>query len=166
MDTRKRWPHLANAGKYALSHSVVLFGVFHHTFTDPKTIDSYRVYWIISLVISTLYSYLWDIFVDFGLGDMRHGGLRDQLMYPSRSTYYVCIVADLFLRFAWSLTLVPRGEHAPFAPNVIIYLQPMLAVGEVTRRCMWGALRLENEHINVLGFKKAGGCSGGERYAK
>ena len=159
MDTRKRWPHLANAGKYALSHSVVLFGVFHHTFTDSKSIDSYRVYWIISLVISTLYSYLWDIFIDFGLGDMRYGGLRDQLMYSSKTVYYVCIVADLFLRFAWSLTLVPRGEHAPFAPSVIIYLQPLLAVAEVTRRCMWGALRLEYEHINVLGFKKAEGVS-------
>ena len=161
MDTRKRWPHLANAGKYALSHSVVLFGVFHHTFTDQKSMDSYRVYWIISLVISTLYSYLWDIFIDFGLGDMRYGGLRDQLMYSSKTVYYVCIVADLFLRFAWSLTLVPRGEHAPFAPSVIIYLQPMLAVAEVTRRCMWGALRLEWEHINVLGFKKAEGVAAG-----
>ena len=159
MDTRKRWPHLANAGKYALSHSVVLFGVFHHTFTDSKSIDSYRVYWIISLVISTLYSYLWDIFMDFGLGDLRYAGLRDQLMYANKSVYYVCIVADLFLRFAWSLTLVPRGEHAPFAPGVIIYLQPLLAIAEVTRRCMWGALRLEYEHINVLGFKKAEGVS-------
>ena len=157
IDTRKRWPHLVNAGKYALSHSVVLFGAFHHTLQDSKAGDTYRVYWIISLVISTLYSYLWDIFMDFGIGNKRHAGLRDQLMYPNRAVYYISMVADLFLRFAWSLTLVPRGDNAPFAPNVIVYLQPILAMAEVVRRCMWGALRLEYEHICVLGYKKVEG---------
>ena len=159
-DTRKRWPHLANAAKYALSHSVVLFGAFHHTLQDSKAGDTYRVYWIVSLVISSLYSYIWDIFMDFGLGSRRHHGLRDQLMYPNRAVYYIAIVADLFLRFAWSLTLVPRGDNAPFAPSVIVYLQPLLAIGEVTRRCMWGALRLEYEHIAVLGYRKADGAGG------
>ena len=159
IDTRKRWPHLVNAGKYALSHSVVLFGAFHHTLQDSKSGDTYRVWWIVSLVISSLYSYLWDIFMDWGMGSRRHAGLRDQLMYPGRAVYYLSMVADLFLRFAWSLTLVPRGDNAPFAPSVIVYLQPLLAMAEVIRRCMWGALRLEYEHISVIGYKKVEGSA-------
>ena len=31
-DTGDRWPHLANAGKYFLTHSVVIAGAFHPTF--------------------------------------------------------------------------------------------------------------------------------------
>lgn len=36
-DTHARFPHLANAAKYAIAQSVVLFGAFHQPVTGVRT---------------------------------------------------------------------------------------------------------------------------------
>ena len=145
--------HLLNAGKYALAHSVVLIGVLHSSFTDTGgLLTTAQLWWIVALVSSSLYSYAWDVYKDWGLGNLNAGGLRENLLYQSRWPYYFCIVIDLFLRFSWTLSLIPRGDTSPFPPDVLVYLQPLLAVGEVFRRCMWSALRLEWEQIHKPGF--------------
>jgi hypothetical protein len=55
--------------------------------------------------------------------------------------------ADLFLRFTWSLTLIPRGSGSPLPEALTQYLDPVLAALEILRRCMWGCLRLESEQL-------------------
>ena len=40
--------------------------------------------------------------------------LRRLMMYPQAEVYYVCIIADLFLRFLWMISLVPYAADLPF----------------------------------------------------
>jgi xenotropic and polytropic retrovirus receptor 1 len=64
-DTQQRWPHLGNAVKYALSHVVVIFGVFHPTATSAE--NTYDRAWLIAYLVSTIYSFWWDVVMDWGL---------------------------------------------------------------------------------------------------
>ena len=62
-DTKQRWPHLGNAAKYALSHIIVIFGVFHPTATSAQT--SYDQAWLCAYLVSTIYSFWWDVVMDW-----------------------------------------------------------------------------------------------------
>lgn len=62
LNTRQRWPHLANALKYAFAHSVVLFGVYNAaTFSAASSAEGsgspLKVFWILAMVVSTLYTF-------------------------------------------------------------------------------------------------------------
>lgn len=110
--THQRWPHIANAGKYAFAHSVVLFGIYNSSFQNEAIMtNTYKFAWIGCMILSTLYTFLWDVCMDWGLGVWRHRGLREQLLFPNRGVYYAAIVIDLFMRFAWTLTLIPQVMH-------------------------------------------------------
>ena len=76
-------------------------------------------------------------------------------MYPKRYVYYATIFGDLVLRFAWVLTLVPPDSGAAFA--LPAYLTAVSMMLELSRRTVWGFLRLENEHrSNTSGFRRVG----------
>ena len=132
LDTGKRFPNLANAFKYAMSQSVTLFGTFHplyllHSRDEEKTIsfadndeqgegiliqrahrnNLFQVFWMGLFIASSLYSFSWDVYMDWGLGRRDYGFLGPRLMFPRKSYYYMVIGADLVLRFMWVLTLVP-----------------------------------------------------------
>lgn len=66
-DTHKRHPNLSNALKYALAQTVVLMGVFSHLSTDTTTSTRYQILWVTLLTLSTLYTFCWDVFMDWGL---------------------------------------------------------------------------------------------------
>ena len=62
-DTGKRFPHLANAFKYALSQTVTLFGAFHPLYMRTKTESMvFQAFWMFAFVASSLYSFWWDVF--------------------------------------------------------------------------------------------------------
>jgi hypothetical protein len=164
-DTHERWPHLANATKYALSHSVVLMGVFHTSFwkaeDDDTNVDMMKRYWLLCLISSTVYNFLWDVYMDFGLGRQQHQFLRERLLYDNKAVYYIAMVLDLFMRFSWTLTLLPTlyftssaDKSHPFDADWLIVIQPLLAAMEVIRRGMWSTLRIENEYIIQLSTSK------------
>ena len=92
-DTGRRWPNLANALKYSLSQSVTLFGTFHplymyntnkevkvgvvfgdddetpaHRIVERPPVDLYQVFWIGLFICSSMYSFAWDVWMDWGLG--------------------------------------------------------------------------------------------------
>ena len=116
MDTGKRNPNLLNAGKYALSQLVTLFGAFHplylmyvkekayenHDDTIIENADSGRstfdYFWMGIFVSSSLYSYFWDVRMDWGLGRLNNRLLGTRLMFPNHQGYYLVMAADLFLR--------------------------------------------------------------------
>lgn len=91
-DTGDRFPHLANAFKYALSQLVTLFGTFHPLyleFNDAGTgLPFYQIFWTILFVSSSLYSFVWDVYMDWGLGRPKYGFLGPSLMYPHKYYYY------------------------------------------------------------------------------
>jgi hypothetical protein len=158
-DTGNRFPHLANAFKYALSQTVTLFGAFHPLYLGIKQQDSgfdlFQFFWGSVFITSSLYSFTWDVYMDWGLGRQKFGFLGPSLMYPKKYGYFVIIGLDLVLRFAWVLTLVPPESGASFAlPQYMTAVSLML---ELFRRTIWGFLRLENEHrSNASGFRRVG----------
>jgi hypothetical protein len=149
-DCGDRFPHLANASKYALSSLVTLFGIFHPLYLEyndgGKEQKFYEVFWTCLFVASSIYSFIWDVYMYRGLGRTKYSFLNQPLMYPRKSYYYITIAVDLILRFLWVLTLVPPNSGASFAlPEYLTALSMML---ELSRRTLWGFFRLENEHRN------------------
>ncbi|KAG6965458.1 hypothetical protein JG688_00007186 [Phytophthora aleatoria] len=156
-DTKAWWPHLPNAAKYALTQVVVLFGLFHplHSDNSEENASQVRMFviaWLMLFTASSLYTWIWDVTMDWGLGRPQFKFLGDSQMFSRKWIYYVAIVADLFLRFAWTLTLIPPRGVARWLP---LYLQPFTMVLELFRRTFWSFFRLENEHLrNTQGFRR------------
>jgi hypothetical protein len=156
-DTKTWWPHLPNAAKYALTQVVVLFGLFHPLHNDNSEEDAtkvrmFLVAWLFLFTASSLYTWIWDVAMDWGLGRPQYKFLGDSQMFSRKWVYYAAIVADLFLRFAWTLTLIPPRGAARWLP---LYLQPFTMVLELFRRTFWSFFRLENEHLrNTQGFRR------------
>lgn len=118
IDTGKRSPNLFNAAKYALSQTVTLFGAFHplyliyiekkeeDNFNDDTVIKEisssqtsvFNYFWMGIFIASSLYSYFWDVRMDWGLGRINNRLLGTRLMFPKTSAYYLVMVVDLFLR--------------------------------------------------------------------
>jgi hypothetical protein len=115
IDTGDRFPHLANATKYALSQTVTLFGAFHPLYMESKDERNlFQIFWMLVFVCSSLYSFAWDVFMDWGLGRKKYGYLGPSLMYPKRTWYFGIMAIDLVLRFMWVLTLIPPSSGAKF----------------------------------------------------
>jgi hypothetical protein len=122
------WPHSFNALKYVLSMVVVLFGLGQPTSPADPNYALYRAIYISLLVVSTLYSYWWDVTQDFGLfkilptlKDIRNMAtgnwsrlpnnlfLRPLLIYKQHKyRYYVAMVLNLILRAMWTVSLIPQ----------------------------------------------------------
>ena len=147
-DTHERFPHMVNAGKYATAASVVIVGVFHQNLSHGAPAE--RSIWILSLAASTMYSYTWDVFVDWDLGKKHSHRLRPDLMYKWRPFYYSAIVLDLVFRFIWSLTFVPASTENPLGSWYVHSLIPVISACEIIRRGVWALIRVENEHLNVI----------------
>ena len=188
-DTHKRWPALGNALKYAIAHLVVLFGVLHNplwskeveehpheallngTLWDKEGIAPWEGQqesatdslvhhaWVAAYVTSTLYTFAWDVRIDWRLADLRHGGLRERRMFSRVEWYYLAICADLVLRFGWTLTLVPGtqsvGHLLKTGDSFEAFWVVALAWAELCRRAMWAVFRLEAEHLhNTEGLRR------------
>ena len=154
IDTGKRMPNLANALKYAMSQTVTLFGAFHplymlHNRNQDAVFNYFQLFWIILFISSSLYSFWWDVVMDWGLGQREYQFLGPRLMFPARSTYYAVMAVDLVLRFLWVLTLIPPQSGASF--ELPQYLTAVSMGLELTRRTIWGFFRLENEHRSNTG---------------
>ena len=79
-----------------------------------NTADPTWLYAFIALrAVATVYSYCWDIYMDWGL---MHDGryLRDTLMFAP-AVYYIAALSNLLLRCLWVLPLIaltlPEGSY-------------------------------------------------------
>jgi len=146
-DTKDFW-NLVNAGKYASSMMVTLFSTLRGFFPTPI----FLVLWIASCIVSTGYSFLWDLKKDWDLGhwQSRNKFLRDRLMYP-RWFYYWAILSDLVLRCSWTLT-ISASNVWPVSADVF---SSLIASLEVLRRGQWNLIRLENEQLQLKSKRTA-----------
>uniref|UniRef100_A0A671XW81 Xenotropic and polytropic retrovirus receptor 1b n=1 Tax=Sparus aurata TaxID=8175 RepID=A0A671XW81_SPAAU len=112
--------------------------------------------YISCLVVSSCYTLVWDLKMDWGLFDRNAGEntfLREEIVYPHKAYYYSAIVEDVLLRFSWTLTVTlstVSGLH-----GISDILATILAPMEVFRRFVWNFFRLENEHLNNCGEFRA-----------
>lgn len=101
---------MVNAGKYMATIVLIVVSYYKNTY------HSYEYLYIYVAIFATLYSYSWDIVMDWGLLRGTLPGkklLRDRLKYPKR-IYYFSIVSNLILRFSWVLTLIPLSSLPEF----------------------------------------------------
>mmetsp|Transcript_4009 Transcript_4009/g.11816 ORF Transcript_4009/g.11816 Transcript_4009/m.11816 type:complete len:894 (-) Transcript_4009:27-2708(-) len=157
----RRWIHFWNATKYAFSLFVTLWSVI-----APSLAALHRSKWVCLFILSSVYSWLWDVKKDWGLKlwalDRDDGAKlwlsRHTRMYPRAWWYRLAAVADFFGRFVWLATLVPPNAFGATVHSYIPdYLTPILALAELARRCVWGFFRLENEHIsNAFAHRREG----------
>jgi len=153
--TGRRLPHLPNALKYAVAHSVVIFGSYHSFQRVPDSGVGWtweQAIYLSCFVVATLYQFVWDVYMDWMLCRFKHGGpwgLRRMTMYPPW-TYYVAILCDFCLRFVWTLTLVPAAATSlPYGLRLISHhIGPFIGMIEIGRRAMWAAFRVESQHLS------------------
>nr|XP_018901028.1 PREDICTED: xenotropic and polytropic retrovirus receptor 1-like [Bemisia tabaci] len=157
-DTKEKFPHLANAAKYATTFGVVIFSFMNINYASTHgtslTDSPYFYLWILSSVISSLYCYLWDIKMDWGLFDSKAGEnkfLREEIVYSTPNYYYFAIIEDLILRFGWAMSFSLTEMGYIHGDLMVAILAPF----EVFRRFVWNFFRLENEHLNNCGKFRA-----------
>jgi len=154
-DHKEAFPHLVNAGKYSTTFFVVAFSTLDSAYkTDTERSPFFYLY-VLSAIIASCYTYIWDIKMDWGFftagaGDNRF--LREEIVYSSKGYYYFAIIEDLVLRFSWAYQLILKeigfAAYAEFTTSVFAAL-------EVVRRFIWNFFRLENEHLNNCGKFRA-----------
>ncbi|RLN20911.1 hypothetical protein BBJ28_00018421 [Nothophytophthora sp. Chile5] len=110
-------------------------------------------FFLLCAVFNSLYSFLWDVIMDWGLGQpklpRRVMFLRHQLTYTPHKLYYVVIAVDFVLRIMWVTKWwdwMHRGVH----------FKLIAQVAEVVRRVIWNFVRVEWQCIklDILGRKK------------
>lgn len=127
--------------KYFTSLPVIWLSALKRDF--PSSLgDQLQGPWVFSSVVNCLYSFAWDVVLDWGL--VEHSGknwsIRKTRVYPS-IIYVVCIIFDFFLRITWSLKL---SSHLHLGSAGTTTLFEFL---ELTRRFLWNFLRIEFECI-------------------
>ncbi|KAG0342619.1 hypothetical protein BG000_003226 [Podila horticola] len=151
-DTAEWFPHLVNAGKYT-SSLVTLFVYFAFRHYGSNAL---KVAYIFVAIVSSSYTFVWDVYMDWGLFRFgKYGGaayghpfLRPELVYSKVWVYYMAIVLDFVGRFAWVVRFMPLNVD-------VTILSFSLALVEVLRRWQWNFFRLENEHLNNCGQFRA-----------
>ncbi|KAI3726123.1 hypothetical protein L1987_65920 [Smallanthus sonchifolius] len=113
--------------------------------------DSYRY---ILYRVATVFSTYWDIVMDWGLlcRNSENPWLRDKLILPNKSIYFIAMVLNVILRLAWMQTVMDFHETPSVHRNALIAIFASL---EIIRRCIWNFFRLENEHLNNVGKFRA-----------
>jgi hypothetical protein len=142
----------------------VLFGVAHPalvaaSFAQPDRFQWVHGLWLATYFVATLYTFAWDVRVDWKLGDLAEGGLRARRMFPHTWIYWTAIAIDFVLRWGWTATLVPHWFQIAKEENIVrfigIEVLPLVTGAELCRRAMWAVLRLETEHLhNTEGFRR------------
>jgi xenotropic and polytropic retrovirus receptor 1 len=147
-DSRNWFPHLANCGKYT-------FSVLYYMSLSLYRIDhtaTLRGLFIFFATINALYCSVWDIAMDWSLGNpyAAHPFLRDTLGYRRVWIYYVAMIIDPLLRFTWIFYAIfgHETQHSTLVSFII-------ALAEVSRRGMWASFRVENEHCTNVGRFRA-----------
>jgi xenotropic and polytropic retrovirus receptor 1 len=140
-DSRNWFPHMANFAKYCGN-------ILYYTTLSLYRIDmssKTRAAFITFACFNAVYCTIWDIFMDWSLGDWVSNNkfLRARLAYKRRRIYYAAIVLDIVLRQQWIVYAIFTEDlqHSSAASFIV-------ALAEVFRRGVWSLFRVENEHCN------------------
>ncbi|KAK6159919.1 hypothetical protein DH2020_003300 [Rehmannia glutinosa] len=108
--------------------------------------------WIFS-VIATILSTYWDIVIDWGLfqRNSKNRWLRDKLLIPHKTVYFIAMVLNVLLRLAWMQTVMGITIFSLHRQTVVTIVASL----EIIRRGLWNFFRLENEHLNNVGKYRA-----------
>ncbi|KAF3503495.1 hypothetical protein F2Q69_00039641 [Brassica cretica] len=143
-----------NQGLNALKYLSTILAVATRTIFEMQKGRYLLTVAVATSTIATLFNTYWDIFMDWGLmnPNSKNPWLRDKLLIPHKSTYFIVMVVNVVLRLAWMQTVLGIRE-APFLHKRA--LVAVVAILEIIRRGIWNFFRLENEHLNNVGKYRA-----------
>ncbi|KAI8866173.1 EXS-domain-containing protein [Ramicandelaber brevisporus] len=146
--------HIMNALKYLSALPVIFLSAAQKEDAMNSRLGVLFVCWSVAVIVNTLYSFYWDIAMDFDLGHISGRRapaysaksfpfmLRPRLHFPDPMLYYTAIALDFILRIAWTLKLSwhLRIDTMTFGPFLMAFI-------EILRRWMWVYFRLEREWV-------------------
>ncbi|UJR07238.1 hypothetical protein I4U23_011526 [Adineta vaga] len=159
-DTKQKFPHLVNAGKYASTLFVAVTNALRRAknfdYHQHKLENPFLYLWILTSLISSTYKVIWDIKMDWGFFDVNAGEnryLREQIVYPKKIYYYISIIINVLLRYIWIINVFVYfnslfGEYSDIIGFSFAFI-------EIFRRFLWNYFRLENEHLTNCGEYRA-----------
>lgn len=127
-----------NFAKYL---STIVSSVLFIEYASSQNPTTFRIAFC-TRILATLYSYSWDIYIDWGLLQER-SGLRETLTFP-KAIYYQAVFTNLILRFAWTVPFLTTTTEPYCYLNSFGY-STWMATAELFRRWQWAILRIENE---------------------
>ncbi|XP_065560578.1 solute carrier family 53 member 1-like [Artemia franciscana] len=152
-DSHEKFPHLANAAKYATTFPTVIFSSLLGAFPYHPQSQVFNALWIVFLCLSSIYGLIWDLKMDWGLLNLKAENifLREDLLYSSPWYYYGAIISDILLRFNWAFS-ISFSETGLLSTELATTI---FGTFEILRRFIWNFFRLENEHLNNCGKFRA-----------
>ena len=137
-------PPFYNTIKYTLSLITIIMSFIY------KLDNNLLALWVVFAAVTTVYSYCWDLKMDWGLMTNDHPYykfLRKDLFYPVQ-LYYFMIFNNAILRLMWLFSLSPDVAASFGSPQVFALVTGML---EIVRRGFWNLLRTEVEQVKNCG---------------
>eukprot|EP00792_Barthelona_sp_PAP020_P011338 TRINITY_DN523_c0_g1_i1.p1 TRINITY_DN523_c0_g1~~TRINITY_DN523_c0_g1_i1.p1 ORF type:complete len:582 (+),score=85.78 TRINITY_DN523_c0_g1_i1:100-1845(+) len=139
----KEISNVFNCLKYFLSLLSLSLASIHRDFPQ---IAFFEEFWLFITVLASIYSYFWDLKMDWGLlTDEGPLLLRKNLFFKTNFVYYFAIVFDGFGRFFWIFSIYPRVLG--FNNQYIIVL---LLLIELLRRMIWAIFRIEHACVKLF----------------
>jgi len=135
--------HAWGCVKYFTSLPVIWLSAFKRDF--PSFGLQLQGPWVFSLVVNSLYSFVWDVVLDFGIFEPSGKSwwrIRKVRHYPA-VFYILVIILDFCLRITWSLKL---SSHLHLGAAGTTLLFELL---ELIRRFLWNFLKIEYECIRT-----------------
>ncbi|KAF8369669.1 hypothetical protein HHK36_032308 [Tetracentron sinense] len=144
----------AMQGFNGLKYFSTITAVVMRTGYDLKRGMTWKIMAGVSSVIATIANTYWDLVIDWGLleWNSKNPWLRDKLLVPNKGVYFVAMVLNVLLRFAWMQSVLGIREVAFFHRTAVTAIVACL---EILRRGIWNFFRLENEHLNNVGKYRA-----------
>ena len=159
-DSKLKFPHLANAGKYSTSVLVAITNSVRRATSANYQYNIKRnpfVYtWITAALVSSTYKLIWDLKMDWGLFDKNAGEnkfLRNHIVYSSKFYYYYAIIQDVIFRYLWTINIFIQFTDGTAEYSDVFGFT--FGLVEILRRFLWNFFRLENEHLNNCGQFRA-----------
>uniref|UniRef100_M4DT47 EXS domain-containing protein n=1 Tax=Brassica campestris TaxID=3711 RepID=M4DT47_BRACM len=114
---------------------------------------AWRVLAAISSAAAAIFSTYWDFIHDWGLLNRtsKNRWLRDKLLIPQKKVYFIAMILNVLLRFAWIQTILDFNFSFMHRQTMVT----LVASLEIIRRGIWNFFRLENEHLNNVGKYRA-----------
>uniref|UniRef100_A0A251TZ16 Putative EXS n=1 Tax=Helianthus annuus TaxID=4232 RepID=A0A251TZ16_HELAN len=137
-----------------LKYFSTIVALVTRTIYSKKGGIAFKVISASTLGFATIFTTYWDLVMDWGLlsRNSENPWLRDKLILPSRSIYFIAMVSNVILRLAWMQTVMDFHELPFLHKNA---LTAIFASSEIIRRGIWNFFRLENEHLNNVGKFRA-----------
>ncbi|CAE5957428.1 unnamed protein product [Arabidopsis arenosa] len=114
---------------------------------------AWRVLAAVFSFIAAIFCTYWDFVHDWGLLNRtsKNRWLRDKLLVPQKKVYFIAMVLNVLLRFAWIQTVLDFKFSFMHRQTMVTIVASL----EIIRRGIWNFFRLENEHLNNVGKYRA-----------